>query len=235
MANTQIRQSVLAIVNEVQRRLGVNLTASVASSRHSLTLLRLLNDVIDDLADAGDWQELYQEVTVTAQSSVSRYLVEASGGGLVRSINEVAFDVDVAPLVPRSPDEMRRLLRQSSFGRPRHFAVIGVDASSANPVMSVSPIPAANEAGDLFNITIFTKPNLLTTSDDATVPVFPANLLIQGLYAKALLDENGGEQSQEFATAFAEFQRMKREALNRFNSDTGQDLILIPSDRMRTY
>ena len=67
------------------------------------------------------------------------------------------------------------------------------------------------------------------TADASAVPAFPARVLVQGTYAKALLEENGGEPTPQYQTAYAEYIRMRSEALNRFNADTGTDIYFTPT------
>ena len=60
------------------------------------------------------------------------------------------------------------------------------------------------------------------TPVDATAqPRLPANVLIAGTYAKALLEENGGEPTREFQMAYQEYTKQREEARNRFTADTG--------------
>ena len=95
----------------------------------------------------------------------------------------------------------------------------------------VFPIPGSAQNNQNFLAAIYAKPPLYTTStaDSSALPVFPANIMIAGLYAKALLEENGGEPTQEYQAAFATYIAMRKEALNRYNADTGNDLFLVPT------
>ena len=100
------------------------------------------------------------------------------------------------------------------------------------PKFRVYPIPnsstISNATTPTFDIAYYKKPSLYLTSDVSAVPAFPARMLIQGLYAKALLEENGGEPTREFQAAELAYLRMRGEALNRFNADTGTDLRVVP-------
>lgn len=221
-----VRLSVLEILNEVQRRLGVNPTNAVSDTRHSLMLLQLLNEVVAEVNDYGRWQELYEEVLVTAQTSVNTYAIK-SAGREVQSIIEVSFDNDPAQLENRPLEDIRRLTRVGGTGTPRQYAIIGVDVSG-NPEMRVYPQPGTSQNGSTFNIAIQAKERLFTQSDGSTVPLYPANLLIQGLYAKALLEENGGEATRQFEVAYQEYQRMAREAQRRFTADTEDVIVFTP-------
>lgn len=223
-----VRLSVLEIINKVQNRLGINSTAALDSTSHSEMLLQQLNEVVAEVNDYGRWQELYEEVIVTASTGQSRYPVKSTSRE-VQSIIEVSFDNDPAQLENRPLEDIRRLLRigVSSGGTPRQYAIIGVDVSG-NPEIRCYPIPSATQGGKTFNIAIQAKEKLFTTSDGATVPLYPANLLIQGLYAAALLEENGGEPTRQFDTAFRIFERMARESQRRFTSDTEDSIQFTP-------
>lgn len=231
MAATDIRKDVLGIVNEVQIRLGVNKTTSLTETKQAELLLNLLNDVIDECSDFGDWQQMYREVTVTASSSVGQYKIQSSDG-VIKNVYEITWGDDVAPLEVRTTEDIRRLQRLASFGTPRQFAMVGV--SGENPLFRVYPIPnttsiaAEISAGGVFDCAIYIKPVLLTTSDVSAVPEYPSRMLVQGLYAKAILEENGGEPNPQYQTAYSEYLRMRGEALRRFTSDTGTDVYLVP-------
>ncbi|MCB7127941.1 MAG: hypothetical protein J3T61_00180 [Candidatus Brocadiales bacterium] len=219
MTKSSLKQTHLQIVNEVQRLLGVNVTSSLDTNAQSLVLMRFLNEVLSECADYGDFQEMYAETTVLASSSVEEYTIDP--GEPVHHIHEIRFDTDVAPLQVRSIQDIRRLQQTRSFGRPRQFAVVGVDASSGNPNFRPYQIPGSNEDGSPFKIAYYTQPALVTAAATASTPAFPANLIIKGVYAAALLEENGGEPTAEYQLAFQKYTHARNEALARFNADTG--------------
>lgn len=233
MALTDVRIDAISILNEVMRRLGVNTVSLFDDTKLSRLMLDYLNDVIEECSDYGDWQEMYREVDVTAATSVGTYKITASAE--MKNIHEVVWGDDVAPLEVRTIEDIRRLQRLASFGTPRQFAVVGV--SGTNPLIRVYPIPtqgaidAETSAGGVFNVSHYKKPRLLTnvTADTTATPAFPSRMLVQGVYAKALLEENGGEPTNEYQVAFAEYIRMRRESLNRFTSDTGTDTFIVPT------
>lgn len=224
MALQDVNQSAIGIINEVLRKLGLNTATNLNDSKLSTLLVDYLNDVIDEVSDFGDWQQMFREATVTAQSSVGTYELAVSGN--VKNIYEIVWDNQVSPLEVRTIEDIRRLQRLTSFGTPRQFAVVGV--SGTNPLFRVYPVPTTAAK---FDIAYYKKPGILAavTANNSAIPAFPGRLLIQGVYAKALLQENGGEQTQEYQTAYAEYIRMRQEALNRFNADTGTDTYITPT------
>lgn len=218
MPVTDLRQTVIQVVNRVQRKLGVNATTTLTETKHATVLLDLLNEVQSELSDLGDWHELLVETNVTASSSALEYTIPTSA--VIHHIKEIAWENDAEALDVVDVEEIRRLQRLNTFGEPNQMAVFGVD-SNGNPKFRPYPVPGAGQAGDLFKVLFMQKPVLLTTADTSTQVVFPADVVFQGLYAKALLEENGGERNKQFETAYAEYTRMTREALNRYKADTG--------------
>ena len=228
MAITALRQTHIQVVNEVERLLNVGVSTTLSSRAFTIVLVRLLNELHDELADYADWQEGYDEILVTASSSVEQYEVHASGG-LVQHIEEISFSSSKSAMEVETRENIRRLLRGGrSFGTPRLFAVIGVNASSGNPIFKPYPVPGVNQNNQTFRVCYYIKPPLITTSDASVQSVFPANLLIQGLYAKALLEENGGEPTNEYQTVYANYLRMRDESAKRFTADSGTDVYLVP-------
>ena len=224
MATSDIRLTILQIVNEVQRRLGVTPTATLTATKQATMLLDLLNDVIDEVSDFGDWQELFRETTVTASSSLGEYEIAVSAP--VKNIYEIVYDNNTAPLNVVEIQDIRRLQRLASYGVPRQFAVVGV--SGVNPKFRVYPIPTTAAT---FDIAYYVKPRIYTTSDAAVLPTFPGRMLVMGVYAKALLEENGGESGPQYTVAYAEYMRMRQEAANRLTADTGTDIYMVPTGR----
>lgn len=227
MAITDQRQTVLQIINRVQRKLAINQSTTLTQTSHTTLLLDLLNEVVSECTDFGRWQELYQTVNVTAQASVASYVVEVSA--VVHDIFEIVFDDQIAALDVKTLEDIRRLQRMNSFGVPRQWGVMGTDPTTGNPVFGVAPCPSAVEAGQLFNIAYYIKPPLYLTTDAAVLVPLPADVVFQGTYAKALLEDNGGEPTRQFQAAYQEYERMKNDGINRYNADSGTDVYFTPT------
>lgn len=233
MATADIRREAIHIVNEVLRKLGLNTVNHLDSTKYSSLLVDYLNDCIDEISDFGDWQEMLRTQAVTAAASVGSYEIAVSGN--LKNIVEIAWGDDPASLELRTVEDMRLLDRVRGFGTPRQWAIIGV--SGVNPIFHVFPIPtsaaiaAQTSAGGVFDVLYYKKPSIITavTANNSAIPAFPARMLVQGVYAKALLQENGGEPSNEYQVTYTEYIRMRQEALNRFNADTGTDIYLVPT------
>ena len=233
MSLTDVRSDVISIINEVQRKLAVNTQTSLTGTKLTTVLLDFLNDVIDEISDFGDWQQMYREVDITAASSVGEYKIAVSAD--VHHVYEIVWGDDVAPLEVRTIEDIRRLQRLASFGTPRQFAIVGVSGTSPKfriyPIPTQAAIDAESSAGGVFDVAYYKKPRLFTavTADATAVPAFPKKVLVQGVYAKAILEENGGEPSPQYQVVYAEYERMRQEALNRFTTDTGTDIYITPT------
>jgi len=236
LSTADVRRTVIGIVNEVERKLGVNESVFLDDRRLTTMLLDFLNDVIDECNDYGNWPQMFREILVTASSSVDSYEIAVSAQ--VKNIYEIhwantAGDAQpggqVAPLEVRTIEDMRRLQKTRGFGQPRQFAV--VDVSGVNPRIRPYPIPGTNENQKTFDVAYYKKNRLYTTTtaDSSATPAFPSRMLVQGTYAKALLEESGQEPTAHYQVAYQEYIRMRSEALNRFKADTGTDVFFQPT------
>ena len=54
-------------------------------------------------------------------------------------------------------------------------------------------------------------------------------MLVQGTFAKVLLEESGQEETPQFRNAEARYLNMRKEALNRLIFDTTQDMQITPT------
>lgn len=209
--------SVLGIVNEVERKLATNESGRLDSTKFTKLLVDLLNDVIDECNDYGDWPQMFRETTATVSSSVGSYEIVVSGQ--MKNVYDIRFDTDISPLRSVDIAEIRRLQRTRMFGRPRHFAT--VDVSGSNQNIRLSPIPGANENNKALDIAYYKKERLYTTvtADSSAVVMFPSRMLVQGTYAKALLEESGQQGTPQYQVAYQEYIRMRQEAYNRMRGD----------------
>ena len=212
------RRTVLEIVNEVRKLVGLNTVTRLDADKHSLVALRLLNIVIADTSNYGDWQELIAVVSITASASVNTYSFGVTFP--VKNIWEIAFANQRQALYPTDLADLQRLERGGGVGVPRRFSMRGVDAQG-NPKIVVHPQPGSAEAGQEFKITYYKKPTLYDVSSADAVVSFPANVVIQGLYAKVLVEEAGGMMTPESTEAYRDYQRLMLEELNRYNADSG--------------
>ena len=231
MPVAQVRLTALDIVNRVRLRQGLLGVASFDADSHTNLLLNLLNEVIEEITDVGEWPQLFREQLVTAISSVDQYLFTPTSGN-IKNIHEIGWANRSYPLQWISVEEMRQLRRGSraSTGAPIFAAIVGM--SGSDPFFRVHPVPITADVTTM-SVAYYKMPRLTVTADStaAYIPVWPGSLLIQGLYAKALLDENDGVKTPEYAGAYQEFQRMLAEVYNRLGADTGPNYLKLSPGR----
>jgi len=233
MSLNNIRLTVLEIINEIRRKMSINTVTTLSADKYSLILLQFLNEIITECSDFDDWPELYDEINVPVSAGVKTYSLNVTFP--IQSIYEIAFDTDAAALEYRDIVDIRVLGRSgTSNGTPRQFAIKGTD-TRGNPEFTVHPTPttAHQASAKVFDVAVYKKIELFTTNDLSKRPQFPANLLIQGLYAYALLDENSGAGTDATESAFALYYKLMREANNRYTSDTGHDVFFTPTSFRR--
>lgn len=226
------KMTVLQIINEVKRKLGVPTVAALTQGgAQTLALIDYLNDVLDITSDFSDWQEMRGTLTITASSSVYTLLVDPTSAQ-VKNIYEVAFYNTPATLRLSTLEDMRRWRRGAggATGEPRFWIINGVDnTTTGNPYIEVYPQPGANENNKNFSVLYYKKPNLITTADASYVIPFPSRLIVSGLHAYALLDESRGTNNIDFTTQFmAVYKPMLEEAYNRLNGDSGNETSFVP-------
>lgn len=220
-----IRYTVLQVVNEVQRKLGLTQT-SLTANKLSTQMVDFINDVCNDLADFGDWQETLVTANITAVSGQSNYSINTSAN--VENIKDMFFSLRRGPLRNITVQDMRIMTRVTITGTPSQFTVIGTD-SNGNPNIRVRPTPANAEDGYVFSILYYTRAPLYTTSDTNTIIPYPARVVVLGTLARCILNESGGAPDQKYTAIYQDYLTSRKEALNRFNGDTGWDTSFTPS------
>lgn len=221
MANlSDTRKTILEIVNEVRRKMGVPVVTSLTADSMAKSAIDYLNDVMDEISDYGDWQETYQTFTVTAQTSVYEYSFTTSA--VIKNVDEISYEGRIAPLRLVGTEDMRRFRRIGSLGRPHSWALIATD-DVGNPKVQVYPCPSSTENGDIIEAQGATKPRQYTTDNASVYPPYPARMIIQGLLSYMLLDETRGTPGLEYKAEYSKFRNMIEETFNRLNGDTGTD------------
>lgn len=221
--NTQL--SVLDVINNILRRLGTSPVSSLDETSLSKVQVDLLNDVLEDLSTYSGWPQLYTETTVSLTSSVADYKFNFP----TQSIEEVAVSGQSSPMRIESRTEIRRLSRIATFGTPRHVAITRV--SGLSPYVRVHPVP--NDNGTMI-VSYHGKPKTVRASagdNDYLIP-FPGRVVVQGLYAAALLEENGNQQTNEVVAAYQFYVELRKKALNAYTHDTGEELQFTPNGHM---
>lgn len=221
-----IRYTVLQTVSEVFRKLGLTVPTNLSANKLSIQCVDFINDVCNDLADYGDWQETLVTANITAVSGVVNYTINTSAN--IENVKDIYFSQRRGPLMNITTDDMRVLTRVTATGTPSQYTIFGTD-NNGNPNIRVRPTPAQSEDGGLFSVLFYIRAPLYSVSDGATVIPYPARIVVLGTLAKVYLNESGGSPSDKYNTTYQEYLQARKNGLNRFNGDTGWDISFKPS------
>jgi len=230
MTISDIRYTVLEVTQEVFRKLGLNVPTTLAQNKLSIQMVDFINDTCNDLSDFGNWQETFVSANVTAVSGQRDYSINTSAN--IKNIGDIFFSQRVGPMRNVTDHEMRIMTRTTITGQPTQFAVFGTDGNG-NPLLRVRPTPVQAQDGGLFSITYYIRAPKYTTSDGSEVIPFPGKIVVLGTLARALLNESGGAPTNRYAATQQDYLMARKEALNRFNGDTGYDISFTPSLQSR--
>ncbi len=222
MTDYTFYRTALFVVNSVLNRMGVSQITNLGETAFSITLVELLNDVLNDLNSAAHWPTMYAETSIAIQSSVAEYKLNIKA----QNIEEVAVSGRISPLQMVEREEIRRLSRIRSFGRPSQVCITRV--SSLSPYVRLYPTPNTNSNLD---IAYYSKVQTIRASagdNDYVIP-FPSRSVIAGLYAAAVLEENGNQQSTEVVAAYKLYQDFRAQDLAAFEYDTGAMIQIVPT------
>lgn len=222
-----IRYTVLQTTNEVFRKLGLNSVSTTSSNKLSIQMVDFINDVCNDLADFGEWQETLVTANITAVSGQNDYSVTTSAN--IENIKDIYFSTRRGSLRNVDIDTMRILTRVTITGTPTQFTIFGTD-SNGNPNIRVRPTPSTPEDGQLFSVLYYIRaPLYVAGTDDSTVIPYPARLVVLGCLARQTLNESQGSPTDKYSQFQNEYLTARKEALNRYNGDTGWDTSFVPS------
>lgn len=226
MSIGDIRYTVLQVVNEVFRKLGLDAVPNLTSNKLAVQMVDFINDTCNDLSDFGNWQEVLVTANVTAVSGQVDYSVNTSAN--IKNIEDIFFSQRNGPMSNVTISQMRIMSRVTATGTPNQFTVFGTD-SNGNPVIRVRPTPAQAQDGAIFSILYYIRTPQYTTSDVALIIPFPARIVVLGTLARAILNESGNSPTDHYTLTQQEYLQARKEALNRFNGDTGWDISFTPS------
>lgn len=230
MAITDLRMNVLGIVNEVQRKLGLDPSSTLTANKISKELVDHINDVVDDISDFGNWMEQLATAKVTAQTSVATYSIGVSG--VVKSIGDIYLSTRRGALSSVDIETMRILTAVTALGQPSQYCIFGTD-SNGNPSLRVRPIPDVSQNGSVFSVLYYLKPSIYTTSDASTVVPFPSRVVVLGTLAAYTLRESGGAETPLYQMYFQQYMEGKKSAFRRMNGDTGWGVSFTPGNTSR--
>lgn len=221
-----IRLTVLQIINEVQRKLGLSETGTSAANKLSKQMVDFINDTCNELSDYGNWQEMIASANITAVAGQRDYSINTSAN--VKNIGDIYFSLRTGPLRNITINDMRLMSRTSATGMPSQYTIFGTD-SNGNPNIRVRPTPSTNEDGGLFSLVYYVRAPQYTTADDSVVVPFPGQLMTDGVLAKAILSESEGAPNDRYRYVQQEYMDSIKEAINRFNGDSGWNVSFTPS------
>lgn len=184
----------LEIVNRVLRRLREDSPVSTVTANSYSTLIGdLVNVVKREVEDSWNWSVLRDTLTATTIDGFFNYVLENSGTRF--RIIDVINDTSNLVMNSRSLDWFNKqfLLSNVPNGAPMYYNFNGVD-SNGDTQVDVYPIPDGTYTLR-FNM-VLPQADLV---NDADVMQVPANVVIEGVIARALSErgEDGGLQEQE--------------------------------------
>ena len=230
MSLTELRYTVLQVVNEVFRRVSLNEVGTLTANKLSREMVDHINDTVSDLSDYGNWQETLVTANITAQSSVANYSINTSA--VVKNIGDVFLSTRAGPLLAVSVDEMRIMTRVTARGNPTQYSVFGVDAQG-NPNIRFRPTPVSGNLPATFSILYYIKPPMYTTADASVVIPFPARVVVAGTIARYLLAESEGAPTEQYKMYYNDYLEGRKTSLNRYNFDTGFNIAFTPGQAGR--
>lgn len=220
-----VRGTVKQIVNEVQRKLGLDET-ELSANKLSIQLVDFVNDICNEISDFGNWQEALVSANVTCVSGTIDYSISTSAN--IKNIGDIYFSLRRGPLRYITVEDMRILTRVTAVGIPTQYTIYGTDANG-NPNIRVRPKPAASADGGIFSVLYYAQPPLYTVNDSNVIIPYPADVIVQGVLAKAVLNESGGAPTERYKLTQQDYLTSRKEALNRFNGDTGWSVQFAPT------
>jgi hypothetical protein len=232
MALTDTRATILEIINETRRKLGINNSvSSLTQDSKTTVMVDFLNDVVTEISDFGMWNETISTATLPLVVGQRDYSFSAVLS--VKTIKDVFLTSTSAALPFINQEEMRLLYRQSNSGQPRQWTIFGVDAN-ANPIVRVYPTPDDSAAGTTLDVFYQANATKYTTATPTNTYInFPARMVVQGLLAQCILDEEGGSASDHYSQERLKFESLLKETFNRFKGDVSYGRRFIPSLRWR--
>jgi hypothetical protein len=232
MALTDTRATILEIINETRRKLGINNSvSSLTADSKTVVMVDFLNDVVTEISDFGMWNETISTATLPLVVGQRDYNFSAALS--IKTIKYIFLTSTSAALPFINQEEMRLLYRQSNSGQPRQWTIFGVDAN-ANPVIRVYPTPDASVAGTTLDVFYQANATRYSTATPTNTYInFPARMVVQGLLARCILDEEGGSASDHYSQERLNFENLLKETFNRFKGDVSYGRRFIPSLRWR--
>ena len=183
----------LEAVNRVLRRLRENEVTTVNESPYSKLIGDLINVVKVEIEDSWDWSALRTTLTAVTTDSIFNYVLVGSGTRL--RILDVINDDEHIIMQQRGTKwfDQQIILNSEQLGSPMYYNFNGVNVNGDTQV-DFFPIP-----DDVYSIRINCVLPQAELEADATQILIPANLLVEGVIARAISErgDDGGYVEQE--------------------------------------
>ena len=192
----------LQIINEVEQRLREAPSATSSSTLYSTFLAKLLNSVKTEIEQSWSWLNLRDTYTINTQSGTSSYTLTSSGQ--YAQILDI-WNITTGQELQRSNfyDMNRKFFGAPNgpqTGAPTQYLPAGHDGN-LDLTIDVWPVPTATTNSLRANVYAPQK----DPTDDATVLVVPAQILIEGMVAYAMAER--GDDSGTAAQAQQQYYR----------------------------
>lgn len=183
----------LECVNRVLRRLRETEVTTVNETPYSKLIGDLVNVVKTEIENAWDWSVLRTTLTATTTDSLFNYVLVDSGTRF--RVLDVVNDTDDIFMEQQSSHwfDQQFLMANVQQASPIYYNFNGVD-SNGDTQIDLFPIPDG-----VYNIRInVVLPQQELTADSTQIQI-PANLLVEGVLARAISErgEDGGYAEQE--------------------------------------
>ncbi len=183
----------LEAVNRVLRRLRENEVTTVNESPYSKLIGDLINVVKVEIEDSWDWSALRTTLTAVTTDSIFNYVLVGSGTRL--RILDVINDDEHIIMQQRGTKwfDQQIILNSEQLGSPMYYNFNGVN-SNGDTQIDFFPIP-----DDVYSIRINCVLPQAELEADVTQIQIPANLLVEGVIARAISErgDDGGYIEQE--------------------------------------
>lgn len=216
--------SYLNIVNAVLSRMREGTVATVTENTYSTLIGVLVNQVKAEMESAYPWQAMRDTYTIATSNGTSVYSL--TGAGRAAQITDVWDFTNKRQLARSNRMKMSENFFGSSTvasGNPTEYLPNGFDASY-DLKLQLWPVPATGSLPSLRVNGYFPQDDLSSGSD---IPLVPINVLIEGVYAKALAErgEDGGTQAQQ---ADGTYRMMLADAVTQEAAHDGSETDWVP-------
>lgn len=210
----------LSLVNDLQKRLREDQSASVTSTSYSTLLGALVNQAKREVEDAWDWHALRQVLSFNTSNGTASYAITSSNDrSRFFSPTREMYDDTNDGIIRPAPDwyiDRMSYLGTPQVGAPAYYRLRGVSSGELQVTLYSTP-------GGTYTIRV---PMVVPQADlaaDATVLTVPAAPVLERAYTLALRErgEDGGTSFAEAqaAASNALFQAIQRD--QEFNPDEG--------------